>query len=94
MGWFPEFRDTLPPNPTVQDEMRNVLRYIYYDSLKQTYDEENKVSYGYFKLGRTFPKNEKGLYNMIDHLTDKEAKFLKKHYRYSKDSLDEKKWGA
>ena len=41
----------------------------------------------------TFPKNEKGMYKIIDGLSNEDAKFLKRHYKFSFDSLDEKKWG-
>ena len=58
MGWFPEYRDSLPTNPKVQDELRNVVWYIGHDSLKQTYDEHTKIIQAYQKLGIQFTKND------------------------------------
>ena len=73
--------------------MRMVVSYIGHTSLLQTYEDHNKIVYAHRKLGIGFPKNDKGLYKMINKMSDKDAKFLKEHWRYSRDALDEKKWG-
>ena len=92
MAWFPSYRECLPENFTVKDEMRLVVYYIGHDSLHQTYDETPKIEYAWRKLGLMFPKNDKGLYKIIDKLSDKDAQFLKEHYKSSEDCLDMKKW--
>ena len=55
MAWFPEYEDALPKNPTIKDEMRNVVWHIGYDSLKQTYDEIPKLSWAFRKIKKYFP---------------------------------------
>ena len=70
-----------------------VVSYIGHDSLKQTYDEHAKIIYAHRILGIGFPANDNGLYRMINKMSDEDAKFLREHWRYSRDSLDVNKWG-
>ena len=92
MAWFPDYRDSLPTNPTVKDELRNVVWRIGHTSLSQTYDEIAKIQWAFFKLGYTFPKNDKQLIKLINKMTDDEALFMKEAWRYEQGALDTVKW--
>ena len=53
--WVPEYRNLLPENPTVKDEMHQVVFMFPYEDLLKDYEEIAKIRYGYFRLGLRFP---------------------------------------
>ena len=94
--WSPSFRNNLPVNYTVKDELRLVAKMMVYDTLKEAYEEEAKIQWGWRKLGLCFPENKKEMLKIINCLSDKEAEFLKESYRYpvgdAKDPIDAEYW--